>query len=264
MEELYTKIKDYYNTDNEEIRLKQKNASIEFLNTCEVLKRYITPQSTILDCAAGAGGYLDFYLQCGCNTIVASDLSEHNVDYMKQHYADHSNILFHTNNAIDLRMYSDASFDTVVCMGPLYHLRPNDGIRCLSECVRVTKPGGTIVVAYMNRYFMLWYLLNNQLYKYSIDEIDYLAENGFLENGQRFLGCAYFSFPEEIESMISKVEGCKIEEHLAIDGCLGLIYDKINDCDDGDLRKINSMFKRVNVASALGASKHNLLVLRRE
>lgn len=34
MEDLYSKARDYYNTDNEEIRLKQKNASIEFLNTC--------------------------------------------------------------------------------------------------------------------------------------------------------------------------------------------------------------------------------------
>ena len=55
---------------------------------------------------------------------------------------------------------ADNSFDLTMLLGPMYHLYTlEDKVRALSEAVRVTKPGGYILVAYcMNEPTIIQYV----------------------------------------------------------------------------------------------------------
>ena len=51
---------------------------------------------------------------------------------------------------MDLGIYSDAQFDAVLLLGPLYHLtEESERTRCVSEVHRVLKPGGIVVAAFI-------------------------------------------------------------------------------------------------------------------
>ncbi|NLE26958.1 MAG: methyltransferase domain-containing protein, partial [Clostridiaceae bacterium] len=43
------------------------------------------------------------------------------------------------------------SFDVVLCMGAMYHLQSDDEkIQAIRNCVSVCKPGGLVVLSYLN------------------------------------------------------------------------------------------------------------------
>ena len=63
-------------------------------------------------------------------------------------------------DARDLSRFADASFDHVLCMGPLYHLKEeSDRTATISECLRVLKPGGALAAAFISSYAGMWYVL---------------------------------------------------------------------------------------------------------
>jgi SAM-dependent methyltransferase len=55
-------------------------------------------------------------------------------------------------DARDLSVFDDASFDAVLCMGAMYHLKDrNERRKVVSECLRVLKADGLLFSAYINR-----------------------------------------------------------------------------------------------------------------
>ena len=55
--------------------------------------------------------------------------------------------------ALDLSRFTDASFDLVLVMGPLYHLvEPSDRDRAIREALRVLAPGGLLFASFITRY----------------------------------------------------------------------------------------------------------------
>ena len=63
---------------------------------------------------------------------------------------------FVQGDARDLGVFEDESFDGALLLGPLYHMveRPNRS-QALSEMVRILKPGGTAIVAFLNAWGLL-------------------------------------------------------------------------------------------------------------
>lgn len=129
----------------------------------------------ILEVGAGTGRYCVALAQEGY-TVDAVELTEHNLQILREKITKcekstqetydttqckHANtpgkLTALQGNALDLSMYADNTYDLTLVLGPLYHLY-NDGDRmqALSEAVRVTKPGGHIMIAYcMNEAVMI-------------------------------------------------------------------------------------------------------------
>ena len=66
-------------------------------------------------------------------------------------------------DALDLSMLSGDTFDLTLVFGPSYHLyEPEDQHSAIDEAIRVTKPGGIIIIAVLSVYAILF---TNYLYE---------------------------------------------------------------------------------------------------
>ena len=84
----------------------------------------------------------------------------HNLEALRSKLDGTEPITAIQGNALDLSVFQDKSFDLTMLLGPMYHLYTmEDKIQALSEAVRVTKPGGYILVAYcMNEATIIQYV----------------------------------------------------------------------------------------------------------
>ena len=67
-------------------------------------------------------------------------------------------------DAENLSLFADNSFDAVLVLGPMYHLfEKAEQHRALDEAIRVSKPGGIIMTAFLSVYSIIYnnYLLGN-------------------------------------------------------------------------------------------------------
>lgn len=259
------RIKQYYDIDSkEELRFNDKRKRIEFDNICNVLDRYICGGESVLDCAAGTGAYIEFLLKKKC-IIVASDISERNVQYMLNEYSNNDRVKVFMRDARCLERFGDSSFDIVLCMGPLYHLKPSEWHNIISECTRVVKKDGLMVLSYMNRHFFFWNLIKNEKYKIAVADIFYMAQNGYFPEGKYkgFLGCCYLSTPKEIEEVVREF-ACRVVLHQAIDMELGHFYERVGKLDDQEFGYIKEYInKSAQNRNILGSSKSNLIILKK-
>lgn len=98
----------------------------------------------ILDCAAGTGIYA-FWLADKGHDVTATDITPRHIDYINKNLAA-TNQPMRTAvlDATDMSLFEDETFDVVLNMGPFYHLITEEQReKCLSECLRVLKRGGT-------------------------------------------------------------------------------------------------------------------------
>ena len=152
-----TEIEKYYNKFNEDKRLLSRHGQVEFITTMNyihsVLKEYDAPK--IIDIGAGTGRYSVALADEGYD-VTAVELVKYNLGILKK---KESSVKAYQGNAMNLKRFESESFDVALLFGPMYHLFSfDDKFKALSEAKRVTKPGGTIMVAYcMNEYCVLMY-----------------------------------------------------------------------------------------------------------
>ena len=113
----------------------------------------------ILEVGAGTGRYSIALAKEGYS-VTAVELVTHNLDVLRSKLDGTEPLTAIQGNALDLSVFPDRSFDLTMLLGPLYHLYTwEDKIQALSEAVRVTKPGGYILVAYcMNEATIIQYV----------------------------------------------------------------------------------------------------------
>ena len=135
---------EFYNKYDEDNRLKSKTHLPEYLITMKYIKKYLTPNSKILEIGAGTGRYSIALADMGYD-ITSVELVPHNIEILKSKIKTEHKIKVFEGDACDLSFIEDNTYDIVLLLGPMYHLFNDiDKHKALSEAIRVTKKGGII------------------------------------------------------------------------------------------------------------------------
>ena len=142
-------LSQYYEQYDEDGRLvNRRSGQIEFATTLRYIRKYLRPEAKVLEIGAGTGRYSLALADQGY-AVTAVELVDHNLDILRSNIKESVQIRAFQGDALDLSMLEDTSFDMTLVLGPMYHLfTETDKLRALSEAVRVTKPGGILMVAY--------------------------------------------------------------------------------------------------------------------
>lgn len=249
-------VEEFYNSINEEERLKRQNVNkIEFLTTIYYLDKNIKSKSKILDACAGAGIYSYYFAEKG-HRVHCGDLVEKNVDDIKKN-SSYMNILedVFVGSILDLSRYENESFDVVLNLGSYYHLT-NDEIRkeSLKESLRVLKKGGIYALSYINK--MANIIKYREMFVGNFNLLDEYMDKGFHSENEIF----FASHPLEVESELESLN-VEIESNLATDGMKFIIRDTINNLNEDDFNQwMNYHLSVCEDKSILGVSEHGLII----
>jgi ubiquinone/menaquinone biosynthesis C-methylase UbiE len=215
----------YTNIYEEDSRLVKHKT--EFITTTYLLNKFLKLKSRILDVGAGTGIYSIYYAQKGCQ-VTAIDLVPQNINTLKSKIKKLPNISVEAEvgDARNLSHYNDASFDAVLCLGPICHLKGRSIDRCIRENLRVLKINGIFAASYVNKY------------------------NGY--QNDKYFNMFTFHNPEEISLRLS-VQGIKLIYNVPTDGMPFTKLTKLINDSNYDIHKSHkwlelnkSVFNRLN------------------
>lgn len=244
-------------TDNyiEEIRLTKDNAHrTEFLTTVRYFNKLFAPSSHVLDACAGAGAY-SFYLAEKGHIVTAGDITPHHVELIKANPNADKLANVQVCDVLNMPQFESNSFDVVLCMGALYHLHnPTDKQKAVDECVRICKPGGLVVLAYI----LPWSCVYAELTE-DAGNMDELM--GWLNHQDEALFIV--TTPTEIEGYASN-SGLQKLHQIATDGPMCGMKEKLNASTEENFQKYMQWHYSVcEEPSILGASMHGLYIGRK-
>lgn len=246
------KLTNYYEVqyDEDNRLVKNRSHAVEFLTSVRYLDKALPKGSNVLDACAGTGIY-SFYLAKQGHKVTSGDIVEHNVSIIKEKQLQNPLLSeIYTGSVLDLSRFEDNSFDVVLCMGALYHLKDkSDREKAVQECLRVLKKGGVFVASYINKYAVI--LLNYKDKLINMDEI--LKYN--LESYQEVF---YGSTPREIIDTMNNA-GLSTLYNISTDGVSYVIASKINNSDKENFDKwLQLHFDLCEEENLLGYSLHAL------
>lgn len=165
-------IEKHYNKHPEDLRLQRRHGIVEFETTMYHLRRFLRPDSFVLDIGAGTGRYSSALMAEGYR-VKAVELVRRNIDVFLKREPSADVV---QGDARSMPFLPDHAADITLLLGPLYHLiGDEEKLKALREARRVTKPGGLIFVAYlMNEYSLLSYCFDEE-------RISRLMKQGFVD-----------------------------------------------------------------------------------
>ena len=253
----------YYNNYNEEGRLLSRHGQVEYLTTMKYIRACLSEfqEPEILEIGAGTGRYSVTLAKQGFR-VTAVELVPRNLELLKAKLDGSEPITAVQGNALDLSFLPDASFSLTMLLGPMYHLYTREDKRqALSEAVRVTKPGGCILVAYcMNEPTVIQYVFGmNHLHE--VMDLKMLTEDWHCVSEPKELFELYRT--EDIASLNAEqpVERIKL---VATDGATNYKREFIDAMDDETFGKwVDYHFAICERQDLIGASHHTLDILRK-
>ena len=256
-------LEEYYKSRDEEKRLLSQHGKVEYLTTMkyihECLSHFAFP--SILEVGAGTGRYSVALAREGYS-VTALELVEHNLDVLKSKLNGTEPITAVQGNALDLSAFRDKSFDLTMLLGPMYHLYTlEDKIQALSEAVRVTKPGGYILVAYcMNEPTIIQYVFMANHLKDVMEINTLLTEDWHCKSEPKEI----FELvrTEDISLLNSKFPLDRIKL-VATDGAAHYLSELIDEMDQYTFAKwMEYHFATCERQDLIGASNHTLDILK--
>ena len=156
---------------NEDSRLtRSRHGQLEYLTTMNYIHKFVPFTSKILEVGAGTGRYSIALAMEGYD-VTAVELVGNNLEILRRNAAGLENITSYQGDAEDLSLFADNCFDAVLVLGPMYHLfEKAEQHRALDEAIRVSKPGGVIMAAFLSVYSIMYKFQlvgKNTLDKYS-------------------------------------------------------------------------------------------------
>jgi SAM-dependent methyltransferase len=125
-------------------------AEREFILVCETVNACTPAGGIVIDIGCGPGRYAEYLLQRNFNVGVV-DLSGRSLERLRRRAGDTPRLLFSRKDcATFLGWIPDRCCDTVLLMGPLYHLTgETDRTDAIANCRRILKPGGIIIAMFL-------------------------------------------------------------------------------------------------------------------
>ncbi len=150
-------VSSFYNEIDEDGRLnRSRHGQMEYFTTMHYINKYAKDGAKILEIGAGTGRYSIALAKAGYD-VTAVELVENNLKVLKKNSEGLANIRSYQGDALDISCFEDNSFDVTLLFGPLYHLyEPQDVQKSIDEAIRVTKPDGVILVAFLSVYAILF------------------------------------------------------------------------------------------------------------
>ncbi len=255
-------LENYYSNYDEEHRLLSRHGQVEYITTMKYIHECLTLKSSeILEIGAGTGRYSVALAKEG-HAVTAVELVEHNIEQLKAKLDGSERLTVINGNAHDLSMLADNTFDLTLLLGPMYHLYTKaDKLQALSEAVRVTKPGGCILVAYcMNEPTVIQFIFQR-------GNLGMAQENNLLDEKWH---CA--SDPRQIFELIRSEEIAALDSSVpvervklvATDGATNYLREYIDSLDDATFDKwLEYHLATCERQDLIGASHHTLDILRK-
>ena len=132
-----------------------RQGQLEYRTTMEYIHRHAPIGGKILEIGAGTGRYSIALAREGFD-VTALELVEHNLLVLRRNSAGLPNLSAHQGDALDLSRFPDDTFDVTLILGPMYHLYDPGEVRtAVSEAIRVTKPGGVLLFAFLSVYAIM-------------------------------------------------------------------------------------------------------------
>ena len=224
--------KDGYVEDDRLTR--DKMHYIEFITTTTYIDKYLKNGDRILEVGAGTGAYSLYYANKGYQ-VDALELVQANVDVMKSKIKDNMNINVVQGNALDLSIYDDNTFNVTLVLGPLYHLfKPEEEEKAIEEAIRVTKPNGKILIAFIlfDLTMLTWGFQGKNIYdNYGNDKqvtIDFKPNN----SEDLIFNMRYF---DEVKNLMNKFDVKNIC-YVATDGIGRVMREDIDNMKDEEYK----------------------------
>ncbi|MEU2061847.1 methyltransferase domain-containing protein [Streptomyces sp. NPDC013455] len=258
----------HYESFSEGPRLRKSRVRrLEYDTTLHVLDGHLSPRSAVLELGAGHGAY-SFRLARQGHRVTATDLVDVNVDAMRALAKEEEgldSVDIRRADATSLDDFTDGAYDAVLCLGPFYHLRTRAlRRRCLLECRRVVRDGGTVAVSYINRVFAVNYLLRNGK-PLTADQYASLTDpdDQRVDYPDEFFNVTHFSTQEAVEAEL-RAAGLEIVEHAGTDGACGFFPETLEELDERAYLEYRAYhLATCSQPSQRGASSHCLVVARK-
>lgn len=252
--------------------------SIESEITKRFLEKHLKPESRIADVGCGPGHYSTWLMRRG-HHVHLMDLSDGLLNLAEATIQEEkltSRVLGLTKlDARDLAGIPSESFDATLLMGPLYHLlKADDREKALSEAVRITKPGGLIFSAIINRLcpFMAMMHQSSETLAHELEhdpeEMDRILKLGEYENVEESpneFTDAHFAELDEVPGLYRKNQVTLIET-FACEGLASYLYDKTETLKKSAKvwnRFLEIVYENATRTELLGSSEHVVFVGRK-
>ena len=254
---------EHYSNYDEDGRLLSRHGQVEYRTTMKYIRESLAGFSApqILEVGAGTGRYSVTLAKEGFS-VTAVELVEHNLAQLKAKLDGTEPITALQGNALDLSMLPSDHFDLTMLLGPMYHLYTReDKLQALREAVRVTKPGGRILVAYcMNEPTVVQYVFGMNKLREVMD-LQMLTPDWHCISEPKDL----FELvrTEDIAALDAEipVERLKL---VATDGATNYMREYIDAMDDESFAQwMNFHFAICERQDLIGASHHTLDVLKK-
>ena len=253
----------YYTQYDEEGRLLSQHGQVEYITTQKYIHECLSGEGgeRILEIGAGTGRYSIALAREGY-AVTALELIEHNLSILRSKLDGTENLEPLRGNALDLSRFEAGTFDLTLLLGPMYHLYTNeDRLRALSEAVRVTKPGGHILVSYcMNEPTVVQYVFGG-------GHLPEIMENHMLTDDWHCV-----SQPKDLFALIRTEEIAELDRAagvrriklVAADGATNYMRPVIDAMDQETFAKwVEYHLATCERPDLIGASHHTLDILEK-
>ena len=100
----------------------------------------------ILDFGCGSGILSVLCVLRGAQSVLGIDLSNKGIDYANRCTAELSACMFRHGSVEKLQELFDSSFDGIILSNILDNMLPEDALEAFSQCVRLLRPGGKLLL----------------------------------------------------------------------------------------------------------------------
>ena len=229
----------------------------------------VPPPGRLLDCGGGSGRYA-IELAARGYEVTLFDLSPECLQLGREK-ADGMGVTlagYEQGTAVNLSRFAAGGFDSVLLLGPLYHLlEEEDRRRALQEVRRVLKPDGLLFAAFITRYAAIRYsAVHDPLWVLEDDDrLEMVLATGKLpgrRSGQPGFH-AHYAHPTEVRPLVEGA-GFEMITLLGVEGVVSMIEERVNELDGAAWEAwLDLNYRLADDPSILGCVGHLLAVARK-